>query len=67
MGTTPFCKCFAKDVSFLSSDPNKSSLNPNNSGVLEFVKNKKYDIPPPTNNKTKPPTINLKDFKIEKV
>ncbi len=67
MGTTSYCNCFSKDVSFLPSDPNKSSLNPNNSGILQLVKNKKYDNIPPPINKPKPQGINLKDFKIEKV
>ena len=66
MGNTSFCKCLSTSITFGSSDPYKSSLNPKNSGdVLEFVKNKKNDIPP--NNKPKPRPITLNDFKIERV
>lgn len=67
MGNKSFCKCFSDNFSFFSSDPNKSSLNPNNSDVLELVKNKKYDTIPPLNSKPKAPSISLNDFKVEKV
>lgn len=65
MGNSSFCKCFSQNLSFISSDPNKSSLNPE---ILELVKNKKYEN---SNSqiiiKPKPPAISLNDFKIEKV
>ena len=68
MGNKSFCKCFSGDFSLFSSDPNKSSLNPGNSEILELVKNKKLEeLAPAPKPQPTAPSIGLKDFKVEKV